>query len=56
MKWAAFVFSTLPLLIQRYAERYQQQDNAATLDQLEEEHGVPRIKTYDYIIGMLRKI
>jgi len=53
MKWAAFVFTTVPLLIQFYAKRYQEQDNARALAELEEQHGVPQIKTYDYIIGLL---
>jgi len=53
MKWAAFVLTSIPLIIQHYAERYEEQDKARTLAELEEQNGVPRIKTYDYIIGWL---
>jgi len=52
MKWAAFVLTSIPLIIQHYAERYEEQDKARTLAELEEQNGVPRIKTYDYIIGL----
>jgi len=51
MKWFAFLLTTLPLLIQRYSERYELRDYEETLEALEKENGVPTIKTFDYIIG-----
>jgi len=51
MKWFAFLLTTLPLLIQRYAERYELTDYEHYLDALEKQNGVPNIKTFDYIIG-----
>jgi len=43
--------TSIPLIIQHYAERYEEQDKARTLAELEEQNGVPRIKIYGNIIG-----
>jgi hypothetical protein len=51
MKLAAFVLTAIPLLIQLYSKKSQEEDYAKTLTELEDEFGVPKIKTYDFIVG-----
>lgn len=46
-----FFFETVPLLIQFYAELYQETDFRNTMLELENEHNVPIVKTYDFIVG-----
>lgn len=53
MKLAAFLFGTVPLIIQFYAKKYAEDDLTETLNELEQDFGMPRIKTYDFIVGGL---
>jgi hypothetical protein len=51
MKVVEFLFQTVPLIIQLYADQYLRDDLANTLRELEEDSNLPRIKTYDFIVG-----
>lgn len=51
MKLGSFVLSAVALTIQYYAEKYEKDDLARTLEELEGDFGLPRIKVYDYIVG-----
>ncbi len=51
MKLATFIFGAIPLLVQFYANKYQQDDKTKTLEELENDFGLPRIKSYDFIVG-----
>lgn len=50
-----FFLGSIPLLLQFYAETYRETDFKNTLLELENEHNVPEIKTYDFVIGKLWK-
>ncbi|ODM87919.1 Oxygen-dependent choline dehydrogenase [Orchesella cincta] len=49
MKLAAFVLGSIPLLIQFYARKYLDEDRINTLNELEKDLNLPRIKEYDFI-------
>ncbi len=51
MNLASFVLSGIPLLIQNYAEEYQKLDYSSTLADLEGDLGLPRVQSYDFIVG-----
>jgi hypothetical protein len=51
MDWISFILAPLALLIQYYADKYQQDDLATTLQQLETDLSLPRIDVYDFIVG-----
>lgn len=51
MKLAAFLFGTIPLVINFYVKKYIEDDKAVTLRDLEGDFGIPRIKSYDFIVG-----
>lgn len=48
-----FLWGSLPLFIQFYADMYRETDYKNTLLELESEHNVPIVKTYDFIVGKL---
>ncbi|OXA44846.1 Oxygen-dependent choline dehydrogenase [Folsomia candida] len=50
MKLAAFLFGTIPLVINFYVKKYIEDDKAVTLRDLEGDFGIPRIKSYDFIV------
>ena len=50
MQLATFVFVSLSLSIQYFTQKYRQDDYEKTLRELEPELGVPRIRTYDFIV------
>lgn len=50
-----FFLGSIPLLLQFYAEMYRETDFKNTLLELENEYNVPKIKTYDFVIGKLYK-
>lgn len=45
----------MSLLIQQYVDKYQQDDFHETLDELQLDRGLPRIRNYDFIVGMAHK-
>ena len=51
MNVSSFIFSALPLMIQQYADFYKERDFKATLEELRPDLSIPRIETYDFIIG-----
>lgn len=51
MKVVTFMLSSISLLIQQYANNFEQEDLKLTLTQLRDDLGLPRIQTYDYIVG-----
>ena len=53
MKVVEFLIQSIPLLISLYAEKYQKDDLELTLNELENDSNVPRIQTYDFIVGKL---
>lgn len=55
MQLSTFVFGSIALLIQQYADKYRSEDLSKTLTELEGDLSLPRIKNYDFIIGMLNK-
>lgn len=42
---------SIPLLLQFYAEMYRENDLKNTMLELDSEFNVPKIKSYDFIIG-----
>lgn len=52
MLLSTFVLSSLAVVIKLYAEYYQLKDFNETLKDLEHDDSLPRIKTYDFIIGI----
>lgn len=54
MNVADFLIRSIPLLLQFYAEMYRETDFQNTMLELESEFNVPKVKTYDFIIGKLR--
>lgn len=48
-----FFLGSIPLLLQFYAETYRETDFKSTLQELDKEFNVPKIKTYDFVIGKL---
>lgn len=55
MKLSSFVFGAIPLIIQYYAKKYMEDDKTIALQDLENDYGIPRIKSYDFIIGKYKK-
>lgn len=53
MNIAEFIFSSIPVLLQFYAESYRETDFKNTMRELENEYNVPKAKTYDFIVGKL---
>lgn len=51
MQLVNFILGSFSLLIQQYADYYQEQNLADTLTQLNNDLGLPCIQTYDYIVG-----
>lgn len=51
MNITEFIFGSVPILLQFYAELYRETDFQNTLHELESENNVPITKTYDFIIG-----
>lgn len=51
MKVAEFLLGSIPLLVQFYADLYRKIDFENTMLELESEFNVPKVKTYDFIIG-----
>lgn len=51
MNLAAFVFSTVVVLMHTYMERDRQSDLSKTLDEIEEDINFPRPEEFDFIIG-----
>jgi hypothetical protein len=51
MRIASFVLGSVALLIQHYADKYQQIDFTQTLAQLDADLNLPRIRQYDFIVG-----
>lgn len=47
-----FIWQSIPMLLQLYADLYLKTDFVKTMVELETEHNVPTVtKTYDFIIG-----
>lgn len=55
MKLAAFIFGVTPLVINYYAKKYIEDDKEATLTEFENDFGLIRIKSYDFIVGKWKK-
>lgn len=53
MNIAEFFLGSIPLLLQFYAEMYRETDLQNTMNELETEFNVPKVKNYDFIIGKL---
>jgi hypothetical protein len=53
MKFVEFILQSIPLVISFYAKKYLDDDLAQTLAELENDSSLPRIKTYDFIVGEL---
>ncbi len=53
MNLADFVLGSIPLMLQLYSEMYRNTDYRSTMSELESEHNVPKMKTYDFIVGKL---
>lgn len=51
MKLLNFILQSFPLMIQQYADYYRETDLDTTLSQLSNDLSLPRIQTYDYIVG-----
>ena len=51
MRVVEFLLQAIPLLIQLYSEKYLQDDLERTMNELENDSNVPRIKSYDFIVG-----
>lgn len=51
MNIAEFFLGSIPLLLQFYAEMYRETDLKNTMVELESELNVPKVKSYDFIIG-----
>lgn len=47
-----FLWNSIPLLLQLYADLYLKTDFEKTKAELETEYNVPKIKSFDFIIGM----
>jgi len=56
MNLYSLVMGSIPLLIQLYTDKYRQSDLEVTLNELENDFGLPRPKTYDFIIGMVNTL
>ncbi len=56
MNVADFLLGSIPLLLQFYAEMYRESDYKSTMVELESERNVPKIKSYDFIVGKFRLI
>jgi hypothetical protein len=52
MNLVSFVLGSFPLMIQQYVDHYKNLDLMSTLTELEGDLSLPRITTYDYIIGI----
>lgn len=52
-KLSLLVLTSASLMIKQYAEQYRKGDLDMTLTELEPDLSLPRIKTYDFIIGKL---
>src|SRR5271168_3090767 len=50
MNLATFIFVSVPLAIQFYSARYRQEDHSRTLQEVKTDFGVPRIRTFDFIV------
>lgn len=46
-----FLLGSIPLLLQFYAEMYRETDFKNTMIELESESNVPKVNTYDFIVG-----
>lgn len=51
MNIANFLWESIPLLLQFYADLYLKTDFDETKVELENEYNVPKIKSFDFIIG-----
>jgi hypothetical protein len=51
MRFVEFILQSIPLVISLYAKKYLDDDLAQTLVELENDSSLPRIKTYDFIVG-----
>lgn len=51
-----FLWGSLPLLLEFYADLYLKTDFEKTMVELETESNVPKIKTYDFIVGKFNSI
>lgn len=51
-----FIWRSIPMLLQLYADLYQKNDVEKTMIELEAEHNVPITKTYDFIVGKFKSI
>lgn len=54
MNLTFFITASIALTIQKYADKYREEDLSKTLADLESDRSLPRIKTYDFIIGEYR--
>lgn len=53
MNLADFFLGSIPLLIQFYVEMFRETDLKNTMHELESEFNVPKVQSYDFIIGKL---
>ena len=51
MKLAAFVLGAISFAIRLYTQKQVAENLAVTLAELEGEGGIPKAKTYDFIVG-----
>lgn len=51
MNLAAIILASITLLIQKYADYDKEEDYKITLSELKQDLNLPRIKTYDFIVG-----
>jgi hypothetical protein len=51
MNWASFIFGSVALIIQQFADQDKLLDLAKTVAELNNDLSIPRIATYDFIIG-----
>lgn len=50
-----FLFSAIPLLIELFVKHDMREDLAKTIQELENDSNLPRIKTYDFIVGNFKQ-
>lgn len=48
-----FIWRSIPMLLQLYADFFLKADVERTMIELETEHNVPITRTYDFIVGEL---
>lgn len=51
MKLGAFVLQAIPLIMSYYVKKYMDDDKAVALVDLESDFGIPRIASFDFIVG-----